>query len=69
MRKNRDKIEFYKNNKLVAVVNSSIIPPVGSYINIRKETWLVNDVSFSLDDSDDPYLCGMRCNVNLEKTP
>lgn len=62
---NRDTIEFYEENNLVAWVASSMIPMVGDKISIRKKTWQVAGVSFSLDHAEEYVETAMRCNVQL----
>lgn len=64
---NRDRIEFYVVDEMVARVESSMLPRVGDKINIRKKTWTVDTVSFSLDNVDDWSFISMRCNVQLVK--
>ena len=62
---NRDKIEYYKGNNLVASTMSSMVPPVGSVINIKAITYEVIKVEYALDHSTNNALCGMRANVDL----
>lgn len=62
---NRDTIEFYDEDNLVARVASSMVPRVDDRINIRKKTWRVSFVSFSLDHADEWNETAMRCNVQL----
>lgn len=62
----RDTIEFYYGKNLVAAVDSSMTPSVGSFINIRKSTWEVKRVTFALDHADDIALRRMRCSVDIE---
>jgi len=52
----------------MAVAYSSMVLQVGTYINIRNKTWMVDDVSFFLDQADKPFECGMWCNINLKET-
>lgn len=61
-----DRVEYYddKANLLVAV-QSSIVPPLGSKISIRKKTWTVKSVSYAVDHSDDIARREMRANVDL----
>ena len=65
----KDRIEFYNEatTRLVAVVESSMIPPVGSKVSICLETWTVKQVTFALDYSDDPIIRRLRCNIDIEK--
>ena len=60
-----DKIEFYQNDVLKAVVRTSMIPTVGSLISIKKLAHKIINVSFSLDYADQPDSV-MRCNVDIE---
>ncbi|MBU3914399.1 hypothetical protein KKA14_02605 [bacterium] len=62
-----DTIEFYDGKSLLASVDSSIIPPVGAKISIRKKTWKIVSATFAVDYSDDPYCRGMRCNIDVVK--
>ena len=64
---NRDKIEYYGGNNLVASVISSMVPAVDSLINIRNVTWKITNVTYALDHSNDNDLCGMRANVDIKK--
>ena len=41
-------IEFYDGDTMVAYVKSSMVPPVGAKINIRKQTWEVVRVTYAL---------------------
>ena len=61
-----DLIEFYKNNAKLpfASVRSSMVPPVGSYISIKGEAYLVARVTYALDHNSSPYC--MRANVYLK---
>ena len=51
---------------MVAYVKSSMVPPVGAKINIRKQTWEVVRVTYALDHADDPQGKSMRANVDLK---
>lgn len=61
----RDKIEIYDDKGLIAVVESSIIPRVGEYINVRGVTWKVGAVSYCVDNADDLSERRMRCNIDV----
>ena len=63
--KNRDKIEYYKGNDMVASVISSMVPTIGSIINIKAVTYEVSKVEYALDHASNNSLCGMRANVDL----
>ena len=64
--KNRDKIEYYHENKLLASVISSMVPTVGAMISINANTYEVGKVEYALDHSADyNQMCGMRANVDL----
>jgi len=63
----RDSLEIYHSDKLIAYVDTSMVPAKGSLISIRKETWKVINIEFALDYSNDSALRGMRCNVYVEK--
>lgn len=62
-----DTIEFYVGDKVISILNSSMIPPVGSYINIEKTTYKVDMVSFAIDYQDKLFERQMRANVQLVK--
>lgn len=62
---NRDVVEIYGPDGLLTSVASSIIPPVGSYINIEKKTWQITRVTFAVDYNDDRILKQMRCNIDV----
>lgn len=69
---NRDKVEFYDidgnlGRDLVAAVNSSIVPDIGSRVNIRNNNWEVVSVSYCVDYCDDIALARVRANVELKK--
>lgn len=62
-----DRIEFYDMNQVfIAGVNSSIVPHIHSLINIRKQTYRVISVSYTLDNADDYGKC-LCANVYLRK--
>lgn len=61
----RDRIEYYgTDDKLIAVANSSMVPPVSSKISIRKQTWEVVNITYALDYADEHY-SSMRANIDL----
>jgi len=67
---NRDRIEYYNadcpaGRDLIAAIDSSMVPPVGAKISIRKVTWEVMFVSYCLDDAGCSTLSRMRACVNL----
>jgi hypothetical protein len=61
----KNKIEFYDGDNLIAVVDSAIVPPVGSKINIRKKTWMVDGITYALDHASMISERCMRANVDL----
>lgn len=68
----RDVIEYYDvdgtpGRDLIASVKSSMVPSVGSKINIRKQTYEVVNVTYALDAADDQMFASMRANVDLKK--
>jgi hypothetical protein len=67
MKQNMDSIEFYFDKRMVASAKSSMVLPVGAFINIRKKTWEVASVTFAVDDADDFARCRVRCNVDLKE--
>jgi hypothetical protein len=64
---NKDIIEFYYKDKLLAFVDSSFIPPISSFINIRKVTYKIENITFALDHADEIMERRMRCNIDLSK--
>ena len=72
MGRNNDTVEFYNVNgkrghDLIAATKTSIIPRVGTVINIRRQTWEVVVVSYDLNDADDSIITRMRANVGLKR--
>jgi len=61
-------IEFYSQSFMLTSVESSMVPPVGSYVSIRKKVWRIGKVTFAVDYSDENVLRIMRCNVDLDET-
>lgn len=61
-----DCIEFYSEGSLVVRVESSIIPLIGNFINIKKVTYVIKNIAFAVDyaESLSPK---MRCNIDLSK--
>ena len=61
-----DKVEYWNDETagLIAVVKSSIVPPIGSIVNIRRRDWKVVSINYSVDAADEPQ-CVMRANVFL----
>ena len=62
---NRDSVEFYDGKHLIAQAWSSMVPPAGAKISIRKEVWKVQRVTFALDHADEMHERGMRANVDV----
>lgn len=42
-------IEFYDGERIIAVVGSEMVPPVGAFISIEKQVWKVVKVTYALD--------------------
>jgi len=63
---NRDRVEFYDGEQLLAGVDSSIVPPKGSYISILGKTWKVQRVTYALDHAAKMFERSMRANVELK---
>lgn len=61
-----DVIEFYDGAVLVAYVKSSMVPPVGSKISIKKKVWSVVAVTYAVDYAESLHCKGMRANVDLK---
>ena len=66
---NRDSVEFYDGDHLLAQAWSSMVPPVGAKISIRKKVWTVQKITYAFDQADNPFERGMRANVDLGKVP
>jgi hypothetical protein len=64
---NRDSVEFYDGAHLLAQAWSSMVPPVGAQISIRREVWTVRRVTYALDHADEMHERGMRANVDLSR--
>lgn len=63
-----DVIEFYDGDKILARVTSPMVPAAGRLISIGCTTWVVTDVTYALDHSDDfPLGQRMRANIDLER--
>ena len=64
---NRDSVEFYDGKHLIAQAWSSMVPPVGAKISIRKEVWTVLRVTYALDHADEMHERGIRANVDVAR--
>jgi len=62
---NKDEINFYHGDTLMHVVKSSMVPPIGGKISIKKKTWVVTGVTYALDYSDNIHESFMRANVDI----
>jgi hypothetical protein len=62
---NRDRIEFYAGDSLIASVASSMVPPIKAKISIAKKVFEVIRVTYALDHTNEPAERGMRANVDL----
>lgn len=62
----KDIVEYYDGDNLYITVISSIVPPVGSKINIRKKTWKIINVTYAVDFADSVDLRHARVNVDIE---
>ena len=62
---NRDSVEFYDGARMIAQACSSMVPPVGAKISIRKKVWTVKKVTYALDQADSQNKRGMRANVDV----
>lgn len=63
----RDSIEFYskEEGRIMASVDSSMVPPIGSYISILGSTWEISRVTYALDYS--ATRPAMRANIDLRR--
>lgn len=64
-RQNIDSVEFYDGAHLIAQAWSSMVPPIGAKISIRKEVWVIQRVTYALDNADDLHERGMRANIDV----
>lgn len=62
-----DKIEFYDGDSQIKTVDSIMVPPVGSKISTRNETWIVTSVTYAIDNFDKPFASSMRACVELRR--
>lgn len=62
-----DRVEIWVGDAILTGMESSFVPREGDLINIRKVTYRVTGVSFSVDHADDMALRQMRCNVIVER--
>lgn len=63
---NKDCVEFYLDDRLLASIRTSIIPPVGSLINIRKIVYKINRISYAIDHVESFSERLIRCNIDIE---
>ena len=65
----KDKIVFYDKTTrvVVATVETSMVPLIGSQIAMVGDVWTVRRISFALIVFDDPTQRSFRCNVDVEK--
>lgn len=61
------RIEFYigASPKHIVSLEDEVAPRVGEPINIRKITYLVERVTWAVDDADSITRCRLRANVEL----
>lgn len=64
---NKDRVEFYVDDRLQLILNTSIVPPPESLISIRGETYQVTGVTYAVDYADDTVKRNMRANVDMVK--
>lgn len=64
-----DTIEFYvgDSDKYIAVVESSMPPAVGEFVNIKGKSYEVKFRSFCVDHSEHWERTAMRCAVTLKR--
>jgi len=66
-----ERLEFRLKGKdaVLSSAISAMVPPVGSFISIRKKTYKVYSATFALDYGDQPEsFRRMRCCIDLEAT-
>ena len=61
------KLEFYVCKTCIAVVESSMVPPEESLISIAKRTYIVDEVTFAVDNAGSVAHSTMRCNIDLRE--
>lgn len=59
-------LEFYDGNRMEASVESSMVPPVGAKISIRKKVWKVTGVTYALDHAGRIGEEAMRANIDIQ---
>jgi len=60
-------LEFYRGEKLLASVASSLVPHVGGLVSIRGKTWKIVNVTYAVDHSDAVFSNRvMRANIDVE---
>jgi hypothetical protein len=52
---------------MIAQALSSMVPPVGAKISIRKVVWVVQRVTYALDHADEMHERGMRANIDVKR--
>lgn len=65
------RVEFYVDGsgKFIAAVDDGQAPTAGNIINIRKKTYVVSNVSWAIDNSEDVINTKQRCCVELSGQP
>lgn len=63
----RDIVEIYEGDAILVSSETSIVPPVGSLISIRKRTYEVVRITYAVDGADDWAIRRMRCNIDVKK--
>jgi hypothetical protein len=67
--KNRDSVECFLGDEFVGRAVTSMVPPPGAMISIRKQDYIVERVTYALDYADSPDETGMRAVVALNRRP
>lgn len=64
------RVEFYRKGGglIVAVDGASAVPRAGEYVNIERKTWLVDVVTWAVDQPGGGIKPSLRANVEMVPT-
>ncbi len=64
----KDRLEFYNaHGGLIVVCETSIVPPLMSFISVRGDTYKVVDITYAIDYADIQRERQMRVNITLNR--
>lgn len=63
-------VEFYRKGGglIISVDNQPAVPRAGEYVNIERKTWLVDVVTWAVDQPGDGIKPRLRANVEMTET-